>query len=45
MWSAVTGRPEDEPDLDLISVPEESFACLSEGYLAGAKKWIGPEET
>jgi len=38
--SAVTGRPEDEPDLARIAIGEDVFADLAAGYLAGAAPWI-----
>jgi hypothetical protein len=42
--SAVSGRPEDEPDLRRISVRETTFRDLATGYLAGATDWIAEEE-
>jgi hypothetical protein len=42
--SAVSGRPEDEPDIDRITVREPSFRDLATGYLAGATGWIAEEE-
>jgi hypothetical protein len=38
--SAVTGRPEGEPDLDRITVREATFMDLATGYLEGATGWI-----
>jgi hypothetical protein len=42
--SAVSGRAEDEPDLETISVREEVFRDLAEGYLEGASSWITADE-
>lgn len=42
--SAVSGCPEDEPDLDRIAVREETFNDLSKGYLEGAAGWIEDTE-
>ncbi len=37
--SAVSGRPEDEPQLDLIVVHRHRFEDLATGYLEGAACW------
>jgi hypothetical protein len=42
--SAVSGRPEDEPDLVRVTVDPERFAVLAEGYLEGSATWITPGE-
>lgn len=42
--SAVTGRPEDETDLDRIVVRESTFHDLATGYLEGAAGWIDLSE-
>ncbi len=42
--SAVTGRPEDEADLEQLDVRLEVFECLARGYLEGARDWITPGE-
>ena len=42
--SAVTGRPEDEPELDRIEVRPGVFEVLAAGYLEGARGWITPAE-
>jgi hypothetical protein len=42
--SAVTGRPEDEPDLDRIVVRETAFRDLATGYLEGAAGWLENNE-
>ncbi len=38
--SAVTGRPEDEPDLSLVTVDHKRFQTLAEGHLYGSATWI-----
>jgi hypothetical protein len=38
--SAVSERPEDEPDLHRIAVSEPTFRDLATGYLSGAADWI-----
>ncbi len=43
--SAITGRPEDEPDLQLITVGETVFSNLATAYLEGAAPWIEGHET
>ena len=42
--SAVTGRPEDETDLDRVVVRESTFHDLATGYLEGAAGWIDLSE-
>jgi hypothetical protein len=42
--SAVSGRAEDEPDLETISVREHVFRDLAAGYLQGASGWITAAE-
>jgi len=42
--SAVTGRPEDEPDLDRVTIGEARFLDLAAGYLEGAADWIADDE-
>lgn len=42
--SAVSGRPEDEPDLKKITVADEAFLNLAAAYLEGAGEWIDGEE-
>ncbi|MEN8007698.1 MAG: phosphotransferase [Candidatus Krumholzibacteriota bacterium] len=42
--SSVTGRPEDEPDPDLITIREDIFHDLASGYLEGADGWISRPE-
>jgi NDP-sugar pyrophosphorylase family protein len=42
--SAVTGRPEDEPDASRIEVRMEAFEALVSGYLEGAGSWISEGE-
>jgi UTP-glucose-1-phosphate uridylyltransferase len=42
--SAITGFPEDEPDLDRINVRESAFSDLATGYLEGAAEWIEESE-
>ena len=42
--SAVTGRPEDEPDLQRIVVREAVFTDLATAYLEGANPWIDDRE-
>jgi len=42
--SAVTGRPEDEPQLECITVRQDVFRELLTGYLAGAAGWITTTE-
>jgi hypothetical protein len=41
---AVTGLPEDHPDLDRITVQEQVFVDLAAGYLDGARGWITAAE-
>ncbi len=38
--SAVTGRPEDEPDPRRIVVREEVFGELAAGFLEGSREWL-----
>jgi hypothetical protein len=42
--TAVTGRPEDEPDLELVVVRETVFENLATGYLSGAHDWLTEAE-
>lgn len=42
--SAVTGRPEDEPDPASITVRPDMFQDLATGYLAGAAGWMTAAE-
>ncbi len=42
--SAVTGCPEDEPDLEQVVFREAVFCNLAEGYLAGAEGWLTAPE-
>jgi len=42
--STVTGRPEDEPDLDRVVIREATFRDLVAGYLEGAEGWISTAE-
>ncbi len=42
--SAVTGRPEDEPDLERIAVRPTVFSDLATAYLKGADPWIDDHE-
>ncbi len=42
--SSVTGKPEDEADLDTITVRMDVFRDLAEGYLEGAADWITDAE-
>jgi CTP:molybdopterin cytidylyltransferase MocA len=42
--SAVTGRPEDEPDLDLVVVRVPAFRDLTMGYLEGSAEWLDEQE-
>jgi hypothetical protein len=42
--SAVTGRPEDEPDQHRITVREATFRDLAGEYLHGAAGWIRDQE-
>ncbi len=42
--SSVSGRPEDEPRLDLIVVHRHIFEDLTTGYLEGAAAWIDDVE-
>lgn len=41
---AVTGLPEDHPDLDRITIQEQVFVDLATGYLDGARGWITAAE-
>ncbi len=38
--SAVTGRPEDEPDLEQVIVRRAIFHDLAAGYLEGSQGWL-----
>jgi hypothetical protein len=38
--AAVTGRPEDEPDLDAVAVRRDAFDAIAAGYLDGARQWL-----
>jgi len=42
--TSITGRPEDEPNLEYVTVREDVFTTLASGYLAGAKIWITSAE-
>jgi hypothetical protein len=42
--SAVTGHPEDEPDLSCIAVRDSVFRDLATGYLEGAAEWLEDSE-
>jgi hypothetical protein len=42
--AAVTGRPEDEPDLAKVRVRLDVFAELAAGWLEGARPWITADE-
>jgi len=42
--SAITGRPEDEPDLQCITVDTAIFQHLAAGYLEGATGWLENNE-
>ena len=42
--STVTGRPEDEPELDRVVIRGATFRDLAAGYLEGAANWIGTAE-
>lgn len=42
--SAVTGRPEDEPDLTRVVLREAAFGDLAAGYLEGARGWLTDAE-
>jgi len=42
--STITGYPEDEPDLSLVTVQTTRFRSLAEGYLEGAADWIEDAE-
>jgi len=41
---AVTGRPEDEPDLDRVVVRVPAFRDLAAGYLEGSAEWLNDSE-
>jgi len=38
--SSVTGCPEDEPDLEHVSIRETVFRDLTAGYLSGSRDWL-----
>ncbi len=42
--SAVTGCPEDEPDLERVVIRKEVFHDLAAGYLEGSKGWLTEDE-
>ena len=42
--TSVTGRPEDEGQIDRITVDMDIFANLAEGYLDGAADWLEAHE-
>jgi hypothetical protein len=42
--SAVSGRPEDEPDLERIAVQNAVFRDLAAGYLEGSAGWLSVAE-
>ncbi len=42
--SAVTGRPEDEPTLERVTLREHRFRDLVLGYLEGSAEWIEDAE-
>ena len=42
--AAVTGRPEDEPDLGAIAVRRDAFGAIAAGYLDGARAWLTAPE-